>query len=104
MISPMDVLTPRSFREALTMKAERPEAVPLQGGTDLLVELNFDRRRPGLVLNLAELDEEVGSALDREGIGPLGLQPERLVERPRRDDVHPRTVRRCVCCSPTPTS
>jgi len=39
------------------VKAERPEAVAVQGGTDLLVELNFDRRRPELILNLSELDE-----------------------------------------------
>jgi CO/xanthine dehydrogenase FAD-binding subunit len=53
----MEVVTPRSFDEALALKAEHPEAVPIQGGTDLLVELNFDRRRPELILNLAELDE-----------------------------------------------
>ena len=28
------------------MKAEQPDAVPIQGGTDVMVELNFDRRRP----------------------------------------------------------
>jgi CO/xanthine dehydrogenase FAD-binding subunit len=53
----VDVETPRSLDEALSLKSERPEAVPVQGGTDLLVELNFDRRRPELMLNLAELDE-----------------------------------------------
>ena len=35
--------TPRSLDEALRLKAERPEAVPIQGGTDVMVELNFDR-------------------------------------------------------------
>src|SRR2546422_50746 len=29
----MDVLTPRSLDEALRLKAERPDAVPIQGGT-----------------------------------------------------------------------
>ncbi len=53
----MDVLTPRSLDEALTLKAQHPEAVALQGGTDLLVELNFDRRRPQAILNLAEVEE-----------------------------------------------
>jgi CO/xanthine dehydrogenase FAD-binding subunit len=53
----MDVVTPRSLDEALRLKAELPHAVPLQGGTDLLVELNFDRRRPDVIINLAELDE-----------------------------------------------
>ena len=39
----MDVLTPRSLDEALALKAERPGALPIQGGTDVMVELNFDR-------------------------------------------------------------
>jgi len=53
----MEVVTPRTLDEALRLKAEQPEAVPIQGGTDLLVDLNFDRRRPALIVNLAELDE-----------------------------------------------
>ena len=38
----MQVLTPRSLDEALRLKAELPDARPIAGGTDLLVELNFD--------------------------------------------------------------
>src|SRR5436309_5222180 len=53
----MEVVTPRTLEEALRLKAEQPEALPIQGGTDLLVDLNFDRRRPTLILNLAELEE-----------------------------------------------
>ena len=53
----MDVLTPSSLAEALALKAERPEAIPIQGGTDLLVELNFDRSRPAAILNLSEVAE-----------------------------------------------
>lgn len=53
----MDVLTPRSLQEALALKAERPEAVPIQGGTDLMVELNFDHLRPPAILNLSEVEE-----------------------------------------------
>ena len=53
----MDVLTPRSLPEALALKAERPDAVPIQGGTDLMVELNFDRARPPALLNLNEVAE-----------------------------------------------
>jgi CO/xanthine dehydrogenase FAD-binding subunit len=53
----MEVLTPRSLGEALRMKSERPDVVPLAGGTDLMVELNFDRRRPEAILNLAEVEE-----------------------------------------------
>ena len=53
----MEVLTPRSLDEALRIKAERPDARPIAGGTDLLVELNFDRTRPETLLNLNEVAE-----------------------------------------------
>ncbi|HYX88804.1 MAG TPA: xanthine dehydrogenase family protein subunit M [Gaiellaceae bacterium] len=53
----MDVLTPRSLDEALRLKAERPDALPIQGGTDVMVELNFDRARPPALLNLNEVPE-----------------------------------------------
>lgn len=53
----MDVLTPRSLEDALRLKAERPGAAPIQGGTDVMVELNFDRARPDVLLNLNELAE-----------------------------------------------
>ena len=53
----MEVLTPRSLAEALELKAERPDAVPIQGGTDVMVELNFDRARPEAMLNLNEVAE-----------------------------------------------
>lgn len=56
----MDVLTPRTLDEALRLRAEVPDAVPIEGGTDLMVELNFDRRRPEAMLNLNEVRELKG--------------------------------------------
>jgi CO/xanthine dehydrogenase FAD-binding subunit len=53
----VDVFTPHSLEEALRLKAEHPGARPIAGGTDLLVELNFDRTRPDAILNLAEVAE-----------------------------------------------
>ena len=53
----MEVLTARGLDEALALKAERPHAVPIQGGTDVMVELNFDRARPAALLNLNEVPE-----------------------------------------------
>ena len=53
----MDVLTPHSLDEALRLKAEQQGAVPVQGGTDVLVALNFDRARPDVLLNLNEVGE-----------------------------------------------
>ena len=56
----MEVLTPRSLDEALRLRAEHPGAVPIEGGTDVMVELNFDRARPEVVLNLNETRELKG--------------------------------------------
>ena len=67
----MDVLTPRSLDEALALKAERPEAVPIEGGTDVMVELNFDRARPPAILNLNEVAELKGWAHEN-GVVRLG--------------------------------
>jgi CO/xanthine dehydrogenase FAD-binding subunit len=53
----MEILTPRSLDEALRMKSEHPDALPIQGGTDVMVALNFDRGRPEVILNLNEVDE-----------------------------------------------
>ena len=53
----VDVLRPRTLDEALGMKAERPDARPIQGGTDVMVELNFGRSRPDLLLDLGEVRE-----------------------------------------------
>ena len=53
----MDVLTPRSLDEALELKADHPDALPIQGGTDVMVALNFDWARPELLLNLNEVQE-----------------------------------------------
>jgi CO/xanthine dehydrogenase FAD-binding subunit len=48
----MDFLRPTTWQEALAAKAEYPEALPIQGGTDVMVELNFDLRRPQALLDL----------------------------------------------------
>ncbi len=53
----MDVLTPRTLDEALRLKGEVPDALPIEGGTDVMVELNFDRARPSALLNLNEVRE-----------------------------------------------
>ena len=56
----MDFIQPASWAEALAAKAALPAAVPLAGGTDVMVEINFDARRPAALLDLTrvtELDE-----------------------------------------------
>src|SRR5581483_10241306 len=67
----VDVLTPSTLDEALRLKAEHPDAWPIQGGTDVMVALNFDRARPVTVLNLNEVAELRGFAHD-DGVLRLG--------------------------------
>ncbi|MBP0460050.1 FAD binding domain-containing protein [Streptomyces montanisoli] len=67
----MDFLRPASWEEALAAKAAHPAAVPIAGGTDVMVEINFDHRRPEHLLDLnrvGELSEwEVGDETVRLG-------------------------------------
>ncbi|MER0483651.1 xanthine dehydrogenase family protein subunit M [Streptomyces sp. Edi2] len=67
----MDFLRPASWEEALAAKAEHPTAVPIAGGTDVMVEINFDHRRPEYLLDLnriGDLNEwEVGEKTVRLG-------------------------------------
>jgi CO/xanthine dehydrogenase FAD-binding subunit len=67
----VDVLTPRSLDEALRLKAAHPDARVIQGGTDVMVALNFDRLRPAVLLNLNEVSELRGWS--REDGGRLRL-------------------------------
>ncbi|MDQ6772500.1 MAG: FAD binding domain-containing protein [Candidatus Dormibacteraeota bacterium] len=51
----MRFMQPSSWREALEMKAAAPEAMPIAGGTDVMVEINFDRHRPEAVIDLTRV-------------------------------------------------
>jgi CO/xanthine dehydrogenase FAD-binding subunit len=53
----VDFLRPRTWAEALAAKAAHPDAVPIAGGTDVMVELNFDHRRPPALLDLNPVRE-----------------------------------------------
>jgi CO/xanthine dehydrogenase FAD-binding subunit len=53
----MKFLQPAGWREALEAKAAHPEAVPIFGGTDVMVDLNFDRERPEAILDLTPVPE-----------------------------------------------
>ena len=64
----MEVHTPRTLDEALRLKSELPEARVVQGGTDVLVELNFGRSRPEALVNLAELEELRGWSREADGV------------------------------------
>jgi CO/xanthine dehydrogenase FAD-binding subunit len=48
---------PDSLQEALEELAAHPETVPVAGGTDLLVAINFGRARPERVMSIRRLEE-----------------------------------------------
>jgi CO/xanthine dehydrogenase FAD-binding subunit len=70
----MDFLRPQTWADALAAKADDVDAVPIQGGTDVMVEMNFDLHRPAALLDLnpvAELTtwEETPEGTLRVGAG-----------------------------------
>jgi CO/xanthine dehydrogenase FAD-binding subunit len=57
MLEPVEILAPDTWEQALAMKAAQPDAIPIAGGTDLMVALNFDRARPQAILDLTRVPE-----------------------------------------------
>ncbi|HYB18410.1 MAG TPA: FAD binding domain-containing protein [Streptosporangiaceae bacterium] len=67
----MDFLQPRSLADAIAAKAEFPGALPIAGGTDVMVEINFGTRRPEALLDLNRVPELTSWQL-RDGLVRLG--------------------------------
>jgi CO/xanthine dehydrogenase FAD-binding subunit len=57
MLEPVEILAPDTWEQALAAKAEHPDALPIAGGTDVMVALNFDRARPPAMLDLTRVPE-----------------------------------------------
>lgn len=53
----MEFFRPATWQDALALKAAHPAAVPIAGGTDVMVEMNFGRRRPPALLDLTAIPE-----------------------------------------------
>ena len=53
----MHFFQPASLQEALQMKAAHPEVTPIAGGTDVMVEINLDHRRPDSLMDLTRVSE-----------------------------------------------
>jgi CO/xanthine dehydrogenase FAD-binding subunit len=53
----MEVFLPRTLEEALEIKAEHPDALPIAGGTDVMVDVNFDRVRPPAFVDVTRIPE-----------------------------------------------
>jgi CO/xanthine dehydrogenase FAD-binding subunit len=56
----VDFISPTSWADALAVKSAAPAALPVAGGTDVMVELNFDARRPDTLLDLTRISELAG--------------------------------------------
>jgi CO/xanthine dehydrogenase FAD-binding subunit len=67
----MEFLAPTTLADALAAKEEIPDAMPIIGGTDVMVELNFDRHRPPALLDLTRIPELADWELD-DGFVRLG--------------------------------
>jgi CO/xanthine dehydrogenase FAD-binding subunit len=77
----MEILQPDTWREALEIKAAHPEALPIAGGTDVMVELNFDRARPPAILDLTRVPELAEWAPDNGSLRiGAGVTYTRLIE------------------------
>ena len=77
----MEVFQPDTWDEALAVKAAHPEAVPIAGGTDVMVEINLDHSRPSSILDLTRIKEltEWGSADGMLRVG-AGVTYARLID------------------------
>ncbi len=82
----MEFLQPLDWREALEAKAAYPEAVPIFGGTDVMVEINFARGRPRAVLDLTRAPEirEWGEENGRLRVG-AGVTYTRIIAELRNE-------------------
>ena len=76
-----EFLQPTTWQEALETKAAHPEARPISGGTDLMVELNFARGRPETVMDLTRVPElrEWGTENGRLWVG-AGVTYSRIID------------------------
>lgn len=64
----MDFVTPKTWDEALAAKAAQPATLPIAGGTDVMVELNFDRRRPAGLLDLTRIGDLTDWSRNGDGV------------------------------------
>src|SRR3954449_1846823 len=67
----MELLQPDDWSEALELKAANPAALPIWGGTDVMVDLNFGRERPGAIIDLTRV-RALGEWEERDGVIRIG--------------------------------
>jgi CO/xanthine dehydrogenase FAD-binding subunit len=64
----MEFLQPPTWREALEARAAHPDALPIWGGTDVMVEMNFARKRPAALLDLTNVPDLSRWAVEDGGV------------------------------------
>jgi CO/xanthine dehydrogenase FAD-binding subunit len=67
----MEFLQPDDWREALEAKAAHPDSMPIWGGTDVMVDLNFGRERPPAILDLTRV-RDLAEWEERDGVLRVG--------------------------------
>jgi CO/xanthine dehydrogenase FAD-binding subunit len=84
-----EVMRPGSVAEALAALAERPDALPIAGGTDLLVQLRDGRKRATALLDLDRLG--LGSIRESDAGIEIGAAThmDSLAANPRIRRLHP---------------
>ncbi|WP_017602863.1 FAD binding domain-containing protein [Nocardiopsis alkaliphila] len=77
----MEFLRPSTLVEALEARSAHPDGVPIMGGTDVMVELNFDKRRPSALIDLTRVPEltEWGGEGDHIRLG-AGVPYTKIIE------------------------
>jgi CO/xanthine dehydrogenase FAD-binding subunit len=77
----MEFLRPSTLVEALEARSAHPDGVPIMGGTDVMVELNFDKRRPSALIDLTRVPELTEWGVDggRTRLG-AGVPYTRIIE------------------------
>jgi CO/xanthine dehydrogenase FAD-binding subunit len=64
----MEFFRPADWPEALAVRAARPDALAITGGTDVMVDINFDRVRPAALLDLTGIGELAEWATDGDTV------------------------------------
>src|SRR3954454_17166288 len=67
----MELLQPDDWSEALELKAANPAALPIWGGTDVMVGVNFGRARPEAILDLTRV-RALAEWEERDGVLRIG--------------------------------
>lgn len=84
-----EVMRPASLAEALAMLAERPDSVPIAGGTDLMVQLRDGRKHAATLVDLDRLDlagvRETDGGIEIGAATPM----DRIAEDTRIRSAHP---------------